>query len=400
MKMKKIALICATISLTSVAAHAQSDVGAAPSASAANKDGLTISNGPSSATLYGLIDITLSNKNNANAAGGSVTAPQVAWFSGNRWGITGARSLAGHDDLKAIFKLESEFESETGNMDTAGTIFNRDSWLGLESKSLGKLTFGRQNALGRDPAASAIYGDAYGSAKANSEEGGYTNNNNFKQLIFYAGSANGTRVNNGVTWKKDIGGGFIAGLQYSFGGVVDSFNTGTTETASLAYNGNGYTVAGFATNANIANLGHRTYSIGGNIQINPLVRVNAGYFYYTAQQAAALGDRQDNAWTLSTKITPAGSFDYEMGYQVMRASNAGVNGSGYVQNAYSDTSALTATGTGSRNTLYGSMFYHLDSATEIYFAFDRLTTTDTYLASQANGATSANEVAVGMRFKF
>jgi len=113
-----------------------------------------------------------------------------------------------------------------------------------------------------------------------------------------------------------------------------------------------------------------------------------------------LGDRQDNAWTLSTKLTPEGKFHYEVGYQVMRASNAGVNGSGFVQNAYSDTSALTATGTGSRNTLYGSIFYNLNRQTELYVAFDRLNTTDTYLAAQANGATSANEYGVGMRFKF
>jgi len=76
---------------------------------------------------------------------------------------------------------------------------------------MGKLTFGRQNALGRDPAGSASYGDPYGGAKASTEEGGYSNNNNFKQLIFYAGCANGTRVNNGVTWKKAFSNGLVGG---------------------------------------------------------------------------------------------------------------------------------------------------------------------------------------------
>ena len=188
MKLKKLILVSAAIGLTSVVAQAQSDVGAAPSASAANKEGLTISNGPSSATLYGLIDVTLTNRNNVNAAGQSLTAPGVAWFSGNRWGITGARSLAGHDDLKAIFRLESEFESETGAMDTAGVIFNRDSWLGLQSKSLGKLTFGRQNALGRDPAASAVYGYPYCSPQPPLAEGGYSNNNPSHHMLYYSGT--------------------------------------------------------------------------------------------------------------------------------------------------------------------------------------------------------------------
>src|SRR5207253_9716757 len=70
------------------------------------------------ATLYWLIDVTLISKDHANAAGQRLTSPQVAWFSGNRWGMTGVHQLAGHDGLKAIFKLESEFESETDRKST------------------------------------------------------------------------------------------------------------------------------------------------------------------------------------------------------------------------------------------------------------------------------------------
>ena len=360
--------------------------------------GLTITAGPNSATLYGLIDVTYVNRNNANAAGQSATAPRVAWFSGNRWGITGARKLGGNDDLKAIFRLESEFENQTGNMDTPGVLFNRDAWLGLESKSLGKLTFGRQNSLARDPAASATYGDPYGSPKASVEEGGYTNNNNFKQLIFYAGSATGTRMDNGVIWKKDFG-NVVAGAAYQFGGVTGNFGTGSTKSGSLAYNGNGFTVAGFATSANIANLTHTTFSVGGNVALGSMVRLYGGYFNYKAQQPGLLGDRKDTAWTLSTKIAPNQTYDFELGYQSMRATNAGVSG-GFVQNAYSNTSAITTTATGNRNTLYGSAFYHLDAATEFYIAADKLNTTGNYLASQAAGARSQTELGIGMRYKF
>ena len=360
--------------------------------------GLTITAGPNSATLYGLIDVTYVNRNNANAAGQSATAPRVAWFSGNRWGITGARKLGGDDDLKAIFRLESEFESQTGAMDTANVLFNRDAWLGLESKSLGKLTVGRQNALARDPAASATYGDPYGSPKASVEEGGYTNNNNFKQLIFYAGSATGTRMDNGVVWKKDFG-NVVAGAAYQFGGVTGNFGTGSTKTGSLAYNGNGFTVAGFATSANIANLTHTTFSVGGNVALGSMVRLYGGYFNYKAQQPGLLGDRKDNAWTLSTRIAPNQTYDFELGYQSMRATNAGVSG-GFVQNAYSNTSAVTTVATGNRNTLYGSAFYHLDAATEFYIAADKLNTTGNYLAAQAAGARSQTDLGIGMRYKF
>jgi predicted porin len=113
-----------------------------------------------------------------------------------------------------------------------------------------------------------------------------------------------------------------------------------------------------------------------------------------------VGNRHDSAWTLSTKITPPGVFDYELGYQIMSANNAGVNGSGFVKNAYADTSTVTGVATGKRKTLYGSIFYHLDKQTEFYLAADHLTTTDTYKAAQANGYMSQSEVGLGMRYKF
>ena len=122
----------------------------------------------SNVTLYGLIDTTISTVNNANASGARLTGFQVPWFSGSRWGLTGKEDLG--NGLSAIFKLESEFETPTGNMDTPGVLFNRDAWVGLSSESLGKLTFGRQNAIARD--VSGIYGDPYTSATVTLDEGG------------------------------------------------------------------------------------------------------------------------------------------------------------------------------------------------------------------------------------
>src|SRR5438105_10870066 len=82
--------------------------------------GLVVRSGDSYAQLYGLIDITYFSKNHADGTGHSVISPDVAWFSGNRWGLQGAHATHGPDGMKVIFKLESEFESQTGNMDTPG----------------------------------------------------------------------------------------------------------------------------------------------------------------------------------------------------------------------------------------------------------------------------------------
>ena len=360
-------------------------------------DGLSISSPRGNVTIYGLIDVSYVHQNHADASGNSLNTPRVAWFSGNRWGITGKRAM-GDSSVNAIFRLESEFENQTGNMDTAGTLFNRDAWVGVESDTLGKITLGRQNAIGRDPIASAIYGDPYGPAAPSLEEGGYTNNNNFKQLIFYAGSATGTRLNNGVVWKKDFGSGLFAGASYQFGGIAGDFSSGSSETLALAYKGGAFNLAGFVTAAKVAGLADCSYSIGGNYTFG-MVRLNAGAFHYSAEQGA-LGERRDNAYTVSAKFAPAGKMDYELGYQNMKASNAAVNGGGNVLNAFANASTAKATATGSRATLYASVFYHFDKITEVYIGADYLKLKDGYKVGSTNGFPSQTEVALGLRTRF
>ena len=347
-------------------------------------------------TLYGLLDITLSNVSHADALGNHRTGYQVSWFSGNRWGITGKHALASNMP-SVIFKLESEFDIRTGEEDTAGVLFNRDAWIGFESEDLGRVTFGRQNALARD--FSGNYGDPYGGAPVTLEEGGYTNTNNFKQLIFYAGSATGTRINNGVVWKKRWGSNWVSGLAYQFGNVAGDFSRNTTETAALAYNGGIFNVDGFYDRANISGLKHQSYSIGGNVIFNPLVRVNGGWFHYTADQPI-VGERHDNAYTVSTKISPEGPWDYELGYQIFKAKNAGYASNGFTVRAFTDTSGVKTAGRGDRKTLYGSVFYHFDRRTEAYLAADYLKTTDGYKDPGPKGRDTQSEVALGLRFRF
>jgi predicted porin len=405
MQIKKTLLAAAVTALVAATAQAQT---MAPSGGA----GLTMGNDKSSVTLYGLIDVTMSHATAQNASNGSKTSFQTPWFSGNRFGVQGKHDTGG--GLNALFKLEAEFVANTGEQDTPGNLFNRDAWIGLQSADLGKLSFGRQNNIARDPAASAVYGDPYGPAKASTEEGGYTNTNNFKQMIYYAagpasgdaGTANAgkadTRYNRGIVWKKEFG-SVIAGFGWqtpAYVAAADGFVKNTSKTATLAYNGADYTIAGFYTSADVAGLSASTASIGGNYQVNPLVRVNAGLFSYGAKQVAVLGgDRKDTAWTLSAKFTPAGKMDYQVGYQVMKATNAALSAAGgTVTNAYADASTKIVTGTGARKTLYGSAFYHLDSTTELYVAADRLSMDAGY--GNINGQASQMEYGVGMRLKF
>ncbi len=350
-------------------------------------------------TLYGLIDATLSDLSNSNAKGDHKRGFQTAWMSGNRWGITGRHGIF-DNKVGVIFKLESEFDYQTGEEDTPGVLFNRDAWVGFQSEALGKLTFGRQNAIARDY--TGIYGDPYGSSRVTLEEGGYTNVNNFKQLIFYAASATGTRVDRGAVWKKEFG-PFVAGLQYAFGtSNVGDFQKGSTETAAFGFNAPGdlFHLAGFYNHFNVNDLVHKAWSLGGNVQLGPLVRLNTGYYKYDSEQGGGVGKRKDHAWTVSAKLSPGASFDYELGYQIIHAANAGVNSSGFILTPYADAAGVKSTATGDKKTLYGSVFYHFDRRAEVYLAADYMKLTDGYKLAVTNGHNSQVEVGVGVRMRF
>ncbi|XHS79673.1 porin [Burkholderiaceae bacterium UC74_6] len=387
------------------------------------------SNGQSSLTIYGLIEATLSDVNHQDAAGHHATGYQTAYFSGNRLGFDvqhalGSAAPAALPDLKIIAKLENEFEMATGWEDTPGQLFNRDAWLGLYSKDLGKLTFGRQNTLTRD--FTNTWGDPYGSAEVTTKEGGYSNVNNFKQFIYYSGSPSGTRMNSSVMWKKVFDEHLVVGAAYGFnsagGGGSDNGGgslpgdhvNGTSEAVSVAYNKINVGSVVLNVNGNYArgingHLLHQTLAFGGNVVAGPF-RFNAGLVHYTAEQGVSnsLGKRTDNSWTTSISYQP-NAFEYDLGYQVMKGTNAGMKG-GVILNAFADTSGATATADGSKRSLYGAVRYHFDKQADIYFAADRFNVTGNWVVrdAQKNGAkfgagqafNSELEFATGMRFKF
>ena len=348
--------------------------------------------------LYGLLDITLSSVSNADAQGDHKTNFQTPWFSGPRWGVIGKRTLPeGAPNL--IFKLESEFLLDTGEMDTPGVLFNRDAWVGFQGDTMGKLTFGRQNTLARDFAQN--YGDPYNSAGTVSlDEGGWTNTNNFKQLIYYAASATGTRYDRGMVWKKQFG-SFVGGAAYQFSSppVPGQQSQNSSQSAALAWNGGVFNVSGFIDHADINKLKHKSWSVGGNAALGSMMRVYGGYFDYDTDQAV-VGSRKDKAWTASLRIAPPGKLDYEVGWLNIKADNAGLSGAGFVLNPYTDTSGVTTGVSGKKQTFYGSIFYHFDRSTEVYLAADHMKLKDGWLDPRSFGLMSQNEIAVGIRTRF
>jgi predicted porin len=375
--------------------------------------------------FYGLIEATFGHKSNVDTAGRSKVGLYTPWFSGSRWGVFVTQNVFPEYKFDLIARLESEFELPSGNMDTSGVLFNRDAWVGFQSPMLGKFTVGRQNTLPRDVA--NIWGDPYGSSSLSTGEGGFTNTNNFKQLIFYTSGGNSsggpgdTRYDQGVVWKKLFDNGLYLGAAFNFGsangpgGPLGSgpytgagFDKGSSQAVAAGYNAGQFHVSGFynrtnvieAATVNTTNIGHihQSYGVGGNWD-GGLLRLNAGYLRYTADQNALVGTRTDDVVTVSAKITPSQFYDFEIGWQDFFANNAGLTGGGVVIRPYRDASGATTTGTGTRMTTYASFIYHPVKNVDVYIAGDYLKTSGGYVESAAKQNT-ATEVVTGVRYKW
>ena len=323
---------------------------------------------------------------------------------------------------------------------------------------LGKLTFGRQNTLTRD--FTQTWGDPYGTAAVSLKEGGWTNVNNFKQLIYYSGSGDSTRMAAGVVWKKQFGDNLIVGVAHSFGfqGAGGSGGLGPGElygsiTPGYSGGGQGGPVPGDSRNGatweasvgmnnlqlsdrvranvnysynmvDVDSLDQTSHQIGGNIVIDNMYRLNAGYVHYTAQQGVSndAGDRTDKAFTINGSIL-VDKTDFSLGFQNISVNNAGFIGGGtgginmlpFIAIA-PNLSMLNAIpgnlASGHKNTLYGSIVYHWDRQTDFYVAGDSVRVTGgvsfpdaandgTNLSGNpAKGVGSEIELATGVRLKF
>ncbi len=162
-----------------------------------------------SVTLYGIIDTGIGyNKASGsytNAAGARVDldGSRIGMINGvqngSRWGLRGSEDLG--DGLRAVFQLESGFDSGNGRSAQGGRLFGRQATVGLASDSWGQLDFGRQTNI-----ASKYFGsiDPFGAG--------------FGQANIGTGmsAANTQRYDNMVMYQTPSFSGFQFGVGYSF----------------------------------------------------------------------------------------------------------------------------------------------------------------------------------------
>ncbi len=270
----------------------------------------------SSVTIYGLIDQNVKYQDPgrlASVAGGRpgkgvvrVDDGGTGGLGSSRLGFRGVEDLG--DGLKAIFRLELGVSPDTGGAGGRTTLqgsnnvfFNREAWVGLESKSLGTVRLGRLNTQSRDI---RYFIDA-----TNEREFSVVENITSARPLF---QNFGSRVDNGVNYRSPSLGGFevsvSVGLAEDIGSTASTVTTAGTVTTTTAvrteaseYQGLGLT---FKNGPIMAALTYEQLNggvVSGNY--NKVITIGGNYDFGIAKLFAAYQNTKDFGGQLASATT-------------------------------------------------------------------------------------------------
>lgn len=165
--------------------------------------------------IYGIVDAGL-----VRESGGATNVTKVSSgvASVSRIGFRGTEDLGG--GMSALFTLETGYKTDTGEVDTAGSIFNRQAFVGIKTTG-GTVTLGRQytpyyNTITgvADPFAAGLSGSA-------------------KNLLPTVGA--NTRTSNTVMYVSPKFANVVGEVAYSAGEQAGSNSAGRQIGAALTY---------------------------------------------------------------------------------------------------------------------------------------------------------------------
>lgn len=166
-------------------------------------------------TIYGIADAAFVRESGGVANYSKLTSGAA---SASRIGFRGTEDLGG--GMAAIFTLETGYRIDTGDVDAAGTIFNRQAFVGLKSKA-GTVTLGRQYTPWHQ--AMSQVADPFGTGYAGTSKN------------LFPDSGTNVRTSNTVMYTSPVSNGFVADLAYSAGEQAGSSAAGRQLGASIGY---------------------------------------------------------------------------------------------------------------------------------------------------------------------
>lgn len=222
----------------------------------------------SSAGIYGIVDAALVGEN--GGSNGHVSKVTSGAASASRIGFRGTEDLG--NGLSAYFTLETGVKIDTGEVDAAGTIFNRQAFVGLKRKDFGAVALGRQYTPYHTTLVNIV--DPFNTGTAGTAKN-----------LFPDWGAN-IRSSNAITYMSPRVHGVDAELAYSFGeqntasaGRQFGGAIGYTEgplAIRLAYNNKNSDLAATGTTAAVNHDLGRNILLGANYNFG-WIKVHAGY---------------------------------------------------------------------------------------------------------------------------
>jgi predicted porin len=231
-------------------------------------------------SIYGILDAALVGESGGSA--GHLTKITSGAASASRIGFKGSEDLGG--GLSAYFTLETGAKIDTGELDAANTIFNRQAFVGLKG-SAGAVALGRQYTPWHTTLVNVV--DPFGTGYAGSSKN------------LFPDSGTNVRTSNTITYASPRVNGLDAELAYSageqstlsagrqFGGAI-GYAAGPLA-LRLAYNSKNTDVAGTSTAAAVNHDLGRNTLLGANYDFG-WARFSVGYEIDKGFNSAPLGN--------------------------------------------------------------------------------------------------------------
>ena len=127
------------------------------------------------------------------------------------WGFKGSEKIS--DDLDVIFHLENAFLPDDGTFYMNNTLFERESTVGLRSKTYGEFKAGRMPALTTGSGTTGLF-----NSRVNPFGAGWGNQTGGWKFVGTLASA---RWNNMINWKSPVWNGVQLYAQHSLGAKSD-----------------------------------------------------------------------------------------------------------------------------------------------------------------------------------
>ena len=223
----------------------------------------------SNVTLYGVVDASAV----VSKAGGQDTTVSMnsGFRNGSRWGIRGVEELG--NGYAVGFILEQGYNMDTGNENTTGKQFSRESKLYVQG-NFGQLGFGRLGSLA-------------GGAQSNNMLTGWALGTSYGGGSWTSIARNsGTRLDNAIAYGSPEFGGLKVSAMYSNGVVAD--DNGKKWSDNTHYYGIGaqYTLGGFKNSLifeAVDNKGQADagYSLAKSDKTAYLINLGLGYDFGT-----------------------------------------------------------------------------------------------------------------------